>query len=74
MITKVEQLLLKEVLSNAYMEDVLALLKTENIVKENGKPYEERYIQRVFEGKQHNVRIEQVFWQLVAIRKKTNDV
>jgi len=74
MISKLEHTLLKDVLKSNYTAGVLAVLKGQNSVKKNGKPYSAKYVRAVFQGRRQNTTIEKAIWQLASLRKEQETI
>lgn len=70
MIHKEQRRKLKEILGYHYTEGVLKILKGNNIVSRNGKPYGSSMIRNVFNGLNENEDIENA---IIALFVKTQE-
>ncbi|WP_281323319.1 hypothetical protein [Flavobacterium aestivum] len=68
MITITERKKMKKVFKNSYSKDVQAILKSKGIVRKNGIPYGQSYINHVFNGRNSNEDIEDALFELYQKR------
>lgn len=72
MITKTEKKKLKTLLKGRWVEDVLEILKQENITNRDGKPYGESMIYHVLNGRNDQLEIEKAI--LKVFEDRANEV
>lgn len=69
MITKNEQIQLKEIIGAHYSDDVLDILNNKAIRNKNGHPHSAEYVRIVFQGVRENEDVEAAIWQLAELKK-----
>lgn len=68
MITITEREKMKKAFKNGYSKDVQAILNSKGIVRKNGIPHGQSYINHVFNGRNTNDAIEEALFELYQKR------
>jgi hypothetical protein len=68
MITTTERKKMKKAFKNGYSKDIQAILNSKGIVRKNGIPYGQSYINHVFNGRNCNDAIEDALFELYQKR------
>ena len=70
MISKSEQIQLKQYLGAQYSGKVLKMLNRKGIKNKHGKPHTAAYVRMVFQGLRNNPEIENTIWELAHLKKE----